>query len=126
MKMTWILGCVLIGSALLASADEKLNTLTDAEKAAGWKLLFDGKTTNGWHGFKKKDVPSTWSVKDGALVLTPVKEAHNPGLLTDEEFASFELQIDWKISPAGNSGIFYRVGEEGGDLNNTGIEYQVL
>lgn len=113
--------------AFVARAEEpQHNALTDAEKAAGWKLLFDGKTTTGWHGFKLKEVPPTWTVKDGTLSLAPVKGSRNPGLVTDEEFANFELQIDWKISPAGNSGIFYRMAEEGNDLNWTGIEYQVL
>jgi hypothetical protein len=118
---------VLLCAPLARAADEAApNTLTDAEKAAGWKLLFDGQTLKGWHGFKMKEPAPNWSAKDGVLTLTPKKETHNPGLVTDDTFENFELSIEWKISPAGNSGIFYRVVDEGGDLNFAGIEYQVL
>src|SRR5437879_4574345 len=119
-------GLLLVIFALASRAEEQLNTLSDAEKAAGWKLLFDGKTLDGWHSFKQKEASSTWSAKEGAMVLTPVKNKHNPGLVTNDAFENFELSIDWKISPAGNSGIFYRVLDEGSDLNWTGVEYQVI
>jgi hypothetical protein len=102
------------------------NTLTDAERAAGWKLLFDGQTLKGWHGFKLKQAPPQWSVKDGVLALTPKKETRNPGLVSDDAFENFELSVEWKIPPGSNSGIFYRVLDEGSELNNTGIEYQVI
>src|SRR5258706_8351185 len=70
----------LIGNASSARAAEgvatPLNTLNDAEKAAGWKLLFDGKTLNGWHNFKKEGVRPGWEVKDGTLVCV---DPHNAG-----------------------------------------------
>ena len=105
---------------------EEINTLTPEQKAQGWKLLFDGKTLTGWHCFKQKETLPEWSVKDGVLTLTPIKDKHNPGLVNEGVYENFELYIEWKISSGGNSGVFYRVMEEGTDLNNTGIECQVL
>jgi hypothetical protein len=93
------------GSAAPAAAP---NTLTAQEQAAGWRLLFDGRTLNGWRGYKRDTPPAGWQVVDGAL--TRVGEGGD--LLTAEEFGSFELALDWKISPGGNSGIIYRVVED--------------
>ncbi|HEV3418516.1 MAG TPA: DUF1080 domain-containing protein [Pirellulales bacterium] len=122
---------VCLAVPLLASAtraDESPNTLADAEKTAGWKLLFDGKTLAGWHSFKKKTTMPEWSVEHGVMTLTPIQGKRNPGLVTDDAFKNFELSIEWKISPGGNSGVFYRVDESetGDELNWTGIECQVL
>jgi hypothetical protein len=98
------------------------NALTEDEKKAGWKLLFDGKTTEGWKGYKKDKVSDGWQVVDGALST----KGKSGDICTVEEFADFELQIDWKISPGGNSGIMYRVAETKGAPYETGPEYQVL
>jgi hypothetical protein len=98
------------------------NTLTEDEKKAGWKLLFDGKTTEGWKGYKKDKVSDGWQIVDGALST----KGKSGDICTVEEFADFELQIDWKISPGGNSGIMYRVAETHGAPYETGPEYQVL
>jgi len=83
------------------------NTLTDAERAAGWRLLFDGRTTAGWRGFRQPAVPDGWQPLDDAL--TRVGAAGD--LITADEFASFELTVEWQISEGGNSGIMYRVSE---------------
>jgi hypothetical protein len=98
------------------------NTLTEDEKKAGWKLLFDGKTTEGWKGYKKDKVSDGWQVVDGALST----KGKSGDICTVEEFADFEFVIDWKISPGGNSGIMYRVAETKGAPYETGPEYQVL
>ncbi|MCG3128027.1 MAG: hypothetical protein CHACPFDD_02900 [Phycisphaerae bacterium] len=82
-----------------------INQLTDAEKKAGWKLLFDGHTTKGWHNFKQKTIADGWKVADGCLTM-----AGNGGdIVSDDEFESFELSLEWKICPGGNSGIFFHV-----------------
>jgi hypothetical protein len=107
--------------ALLPSAVQD-NTLTEEEKKAGWKLLFDGKTTEGWKGYKKDKVSDGWQVIEG--VLTQVKGGGD--ICTVEDFADFELQIDWKISAGGNSGLMYRVAETKGAPYETGPEYQFL
>ena len=102
---------------------QEANTLTDDEKKAGWKLLFDGKTLNGWNNFKKKDIKPGWQVKDGLLVCV---DPHNAGdIVTAEKFGAFELQIDFKMAPGANSGIIYHVTEEGGAVWATGPEIQL-
>jgi hypothetical protein len=101
------------------------NTLTAEEQAAGWKLLFNGTDLTGWKGYKKDAPGAAWVVEDGTLALT----AGGAGdLMTVEEFGPFELSLDWKISPNGNSGIIYLI-KEADDLANTyntGPEMQVL
>ena len=99
------------------------NKLTSAEKASGWKMLFDGKSLQGWRGYKTEAVGAGWKVQDGALVLTAAKAGD---IMTAEEFGDFELSFDWKISEGGNSGVIYRVGLGESASYRTGPEYQVL
>jgi hypothetical protein len=106
----------------LDAADEN-NTLSDAEKKAGWKLLFDGKTLNGWSNFKKTTIKPGWQVKNGELVCA---DPHNAGdIVTAEKFGAFELQLDFKMGEGANSGIIYHVTEEGGAVWATGPEIQL-
>ena len=88
------------------------NTLTEQEKADGWKLLFDGKSLNGWHNFKKTDVRPGWQVKDGALVCVDPKNAGD--IVTADKYDWFELSLDYNISEGGNSGIMFHVTDDGG------------
>ena len=99
-----------------------MNQLTPAEKAAGWKLLFDGSTTNGWRGFKKQDVPAGWVARSGELR----RVAAGGDLITKDEYQNFDLVFDWKIVYGGNSGVMYRVTEDGSETYETGPEYQLL
>jgi hypothetical protein len=108
------------------AADAKQNTLTDKEKKDGWKLLFDGKTTKGWRKFKGKEMPDKWKVVDGALVFLPKGGKTGGDIVTRDQYANFDLLIDWKISEGGNSGIMYRVSEEKDAPFFTGPEYQLL
>jgi uncharacterized protein YbdZ (MbtH family) len=98
------------------------NTLTAQEQAEGWKLLFDGKTTAGWRGFKQQEVPAGWQVVDGALT----RVGRGTDLITVDQFDSFELAFDWQLSKGGNSGVMYRVSEEAEASYHTGPEYQIL
>jgi hypothetical protein len=108
---------------LTADEDAKINTLTDAEKAAGWKLLFDGKDFDGWHNFKRDDIRPGWQVKDGTLACV---DPHNAGdIVTTGKYDWFELQLDYNISEAGNSGIMYHVTDEGKAVWETGPEFQL-
>ncbi|WP_334163918.1 3-keto-disaccharide hydrolase [Phenylobacterium sp.] len=116
-----LLGLALAACALGAQAQE--NTLTAAERAAGWKLLFDGRTTEGWRGFKAPAPDPGWTVKDGTLGPDPKT---SKDIITRETFGDFELAFDWKISPKGNSGVMFRVVEEGDQTYFSGPEYQVL
>ena len=94
------------------------NTLTAAESLEGWKLLFDGKTTTGWHNFNKTTIGTGWVVSDGALMLDSKQKADGNwqvadggDIVADGEYENFELLVEWKISPCGNSGIIYNVVE---------------
>ena len=98
------------------------NLLTPAEKAAGWRLLFDGQTTTGWRGFKKTEMPAGWTVEAGALT----RSAEAGDIVTLDEFGDFELTFDWMIAPAGNSGVFGRVTEDSTAVWHSAPEYQIL
>ena len=98
------------------------NVLTQQEIDAGWKLLFDGKTTNGWRSFRGDKVPDGWRAIDGCLVIS----GGGGDIVTVDEFENFELSLEWKVAPGGNSGIFYRVSESEPYVWSTGPEMQVL
>ena len=98
------------------------NTLTAAEQKAGWKLLFDGSTTAGWRGYKSQGLPEQWHVEDGTL--TKSKPAHD--IVTTDKYGNFELQLDWKLAPKGNAGVFYRGTEEYDAIYWSAPEYQLL
>jgi len=105
----------------LAAAEP--NTLTPDEAKAGWKLLFDGKTTNGWRNFNRDSVNPGWTVADGAIV----RSAKGAGdIMTAEQFGAFELVLEYKIAPGGNSGLMFHVTEEGKAPWQTGPEVQIL
>jgi hypothetical protein len=121
-RNSFALACAVLslGSTLVRAED---NTLTAEEAAAGWKLLFDGKTLNGWSNFKKTDIKPGWQVVDGNLVCV---DPHNAGdIVTAEKFGAFELQIDFKMAKGANSGIIYHVSDEGGAVWATGPEIQL-
>jgi hypothetical protein len=108
-----------------------LPSLTDAEKAEGWKLLFDGQTLNGWKIFKDRK-NNTWEVENGTLHCKALNEAvkgngdERSDIMTTEEFANFELAFDWKIAAQGNSGVMFRVTEEFDQPYYSGAEYQLI
>src|SRR5207245_581095 len=100
-----------------------INTLTEAEKSAGWKLLFNGKDFEGWHNFRRDGVRPGWQVKDGAMVCV---DPHDAGdLVTEGQYAWYELELDYNISEAGNSGIMYHVTDDQGSAWATGPEFQL-
>jgi hypothetical protein len=106
---------------------ELANSLTEKEKKDGWQLLFDGKTTKGWHTYGKNNVSETWKIEDGALTLNTEKKDRGD-LATDGEFSNYDFKVEWKISEKGNSGIIFYVHEDPQykDSWNTGMEMQVL
>ena len=109
----------LAATASLFAADSP-NTLTPAEKAAGWKLLFDGTSTAGWLGLGGKPLPAAgWVVADGALART--KGGGN--IITAEAYENFEFAWEWKIAKGGNSGVKYNLVDPKKDV---GFEYQLL
>jgi hypothetical protein len=108
------------------AAEPKPNTLTKAEKKAGWKLLFDGKTTKGFRGYKEEAIPTAWKVVDGALTWDKKEGDTGGDIVTTEQFESFELALDWKISEGGNSGVMYHVQLSEKAPYMTGPEMQIL
>lgn len=118
-----------------AAAEPIPNQLTEAEKQDGWKLLFDGETLNGWHKYLSDSIGKKWQVQDGTLFFAGDEEgedelraAEGGDIVTDDEFENYELNLEWKISPAGNSGIIYNVVEspEYERIWHTGPEMQIL
>jgi len=103
------------------------NQLTKPEQKQGWQLLFDGKTTQGWHTYLKSNTEPAWKVVDGTLRLDPKAEGQGD-LVTDKEYENFELSLEWNISEGGNSGIIFGVHEDPAfhATYQTGIEMQVL
>lgn len=107
------------------------NKLTERELKEGWKLLFDGKSSNGWMNARSKTFPENgWDIKDGMMMVNP--ESKKPGgggdIVTVDKFRNFELVVDFLYTKGANSGIKYFVDTESnnGKLAGIGCEYQVL
>ncbi len=126
--MKQVLAALLLYSFTIANAQTP-NALTEVEKKAGWKLLFDGNDLKGWHTYLRDTVGSKWQVKDGAIVFVPTMPEEGGGdLVTNDEYENYELQLQWKISKGGNSGIIFDIQENPKyeDTYLTGPEMQVL
>jgi hypothetical protein len=108
------------------------NTLSAEEKAAGWRLLWDGKTSEGWRSAKSPEFPkSGWEIKDGMLIINESgggESASVGDIITREKFSDFELSVDFKITPGANSGIKFFVDPElnKGPGSSIGPEFQIL
>lgn len=100
--------------------------LTQEQLKDGWKLLFNGKTLDGWRTFKNQP-NNSWEVVNGTLHCQPFDSANlRSDLITVEQYENFELQFDWKIGYQGNSGVIFRASEEFEQPYLTGPEYQLL
>jgi Domain of Unknown Function (DUF1080) len=116
-------------AVLIASAPAVVEIHAQSS-GSGWKPLFDGKSLAAWKGYRTDKVPDGWKVANGELV----KDAPVADIITRDEYGDFELELEWKIGAAGNSGVFYRgiedpdyKGKPGDDrLYMTGPEYQLL
>jgi hypothetical protein len=97
-------------------------TVSNAGTPGAWRTLFDGKTLSAWRGYKAQDVPAGWRVVDDVIV----KEKGADDIMTRDQFANFELDLEWKIAKGGNSGIFYHGTEEYDHIYWSGPEYQLL
>jgi hypothetical protein len=93
-----------------------------APTPGAWRSLFDGKSLDGWRAYKTQDTPRGWSVVDGTIT----KERGAQDLVTRDQFGDFELELEWKMGEAGNSGIFYRGTEEYDHIYWSAPEYQLL
>lgn len=128
--LSLLMATLLSVTAAAQSKADKSNQLTDAEKKAGWKLLFDGKSLTGWRGFHNQQVPEGWGVADGCITKVKSGETVKTGgdLITVEQFENFEFSVEWKLEKGGNSGIKYLVSESLPPTGKSGVsfEYQVL
>lgn len=123
---------LLLAALFAARPQDTLNRLTDAERQAGWRLLFDGRTTEGWLEITGKPFPShCWTVEDGSLKALVRRDGFQD-IRTVDSFRSFDLQFDWKLLPDGNSGVKYFIGKvdewtnaAGRQARARGLEYQL-
>jgi hypothetical protein len=99
------------------------NALSEAERALGWELLFDGATTGGWRGFRQPGFPEGWEVRDGCLVVTG---GSGVDLVSERAFGDFELDLEFKLTERANSGIMVRVTEDADATWYSGPEFQLL
>lgn len=119
----------LVTTAMTAQTPAStLNRLTDAEKKAGWTLLFDGQSLDGWRGYKKADAKGTrWKIEEGLLTVPPKDGKDTLGaqdLITANTYDRFELTAEWRVAEGANSGIKYFVLED--QDSAVGHEYQVI
>lgn len=103
MKSLLLAASLLLFTSYSTQLAAKDNTLTQEEKAAGWELLFDGNTLQGWRNYQQTSAMGNWQVQDGTISLT---KNGSGDLISSNVYDNFELSLDWKISQAGNSGVF--------------------
>lgn len=130
-----LLTAITIG-ACNATSEKKEADAPVAENTtdSGWVSLFDGKTLAGWHNYGKTTVGEAWKVADGTLYLDTTKKegwqtARGGDIVSADEYENFDLKLEWKIAPGGNSGIIFYVHEDTAKYKyvwNTGPEMQVL
>jgi hypothetical protein len=116
---------VVLSLGAVASAQQP-STLSPQEKDAGWRLLFDGKTTAGWRGYKSSAMPASWRVENGSLLSRREKGKSSGDIVTIEQYGDFELTLEWKMTRGNNSGVIYRATEETANVWESGAEYQIL
>ena len=119
---------ILALAGAVLSCEQKPNTLTSKEKADGWVLLFDGQTMNGWRDFNGTSLTGPWEVQDGTIWTDGEGDDGNGYIVTDREYANFDLKWEWKIARGGNSGMIYHA-VEGPQYKVpyvTGPEYQII
>ena len=134
-RTSLLLTMVITGTMLCRSAsiiEDGPNTLTAKERKEGWKLLFDGKTLNGWRGAYLDSLPARgWEIRDGMLIVQASgggEAAFGGDLVTIDEYSSFELSVDFRLTEGANSGIKYFVTEQQPKTPGSakGLEYQIL
>jgi len=113
---------MLTRSVLAVGTLTLLGAMSPPQSESSWRVLFDGTSLNEWRGYKSDRVPSGWRIENGALAKdTPVAD-----IVSKDEFGDFELELEWRIGEAGNSGIFYRGTEEYDHIYWSAPEYQLL
>lgn len=113
---------LLVVLAASVSHAAEMNALSADEAAAGWQLLFDGQSTEGWRNYQASTTAPGWQVVDGTLAR--VGQAGD--LVTIAEYGNFELQLEWRVETGGNSGLFIRAGEDDPYIFMSAPEVQML
>jgi hypothetical protein len=127
-KFCAVAGVLVAIAGWYGFAGDQNNKLSAKEKAEGWKLLFDGTSTNGWHLYNSQAAFTVWKAKDGQLFCDPQDRSGPGDLTTDKEYKNYDLKFDWKLPKGGNSGVFINVLERK-DIPTgwaSGPEYQLL
>src|SRR5471030_1407267 len=122
-RTRFALGTLVLGALILNHQSTIQSAVRNPQSAmTGWRSLFDGTSLDAWRGYKTEKIPDGWHVAQGTLA----KDVPVADIVTKDEFADFELENDWKIGEAGNSGIFYRGTEEYEHIYWSAPEYQLL
>lgn len=108
--------------------DKTPNTLAKKEKKNGWQLLFDGKTTNGWHGYNMKTFPDSWAIEDGSFTMNSQGGGESQDIITNMKYRDFAFSLEYKLTKGANSGIIFQVAEDTiyKYPYETGPEFQVI
>ena len=118
-------GCAPVQNSVpdtTASSTTGATAVSAAQRGAGWRPLFDGTSTSAWRGYKSQTFPTGWKIVDGVLT----KSGSVEDIQTRDQFGNFQLALDWKLSPGGNAGVFYRGTEEYDHIYWSAPEYQLL
>ena len=105
---------ILVMVSMVAVRSQAYNQLSETEKKDGWKLLFDGKSSAGWHTYNKKTFGPAWTVVNGTLFCdstVQIPKGEEGDICTEKEYENFDLKYSWKIAPGGNSGVMFLVQE---------------
>jgi hypothetical protein len=117
-------------AGLLAEIDKNdaPNTLSKGEKESGWQLLFNGTTTEGWHGYNMTTFPDCWGIEDGSLTMSTTGSGESLDILTGKMYRDFALSLEYKLTKAANSGIIFQIAEDPKYKfpYETGPEFQVI
>ena len=113
------------GARDAASAAETGAAMDSEAHGTDWIVLFDGTDLSAWRGYQRDGMPAGWQVRDGALVLDP-SVGDGGDIVTRASFADFELELDWRVEPGGNSGIFFRADEDADAIWHHAPEMQIL
>ncbi|MFM8891492.1 MAG: DUF1080 domain-containing protein, partial [Planctomycetia bacterium] len=120
-----LLGLAVVAAVVAdrACGEQPPNTLSTAERRGGWRLLFDGRSPDAFRNYRQETLGPGWTVEDGTLV----RRGSGAGdIVTRDAFGEFELQLDYRISPGGNSGLMFHVVETGQAPWMTGPEIQII